>query len=566
MKFLKKYIFGILFFVSCAGVILVTCGWLFNSGFYRPHDYTHAARIAEMARSLSDGEFPVRWSQNFGFGYGMPLFNFYAPLPYYLGAVFYLLGVTPIISIKLLLLIATVIGFTAMFWLAKELWGKYGGLVSAIFFSLATYRALDMYVRADIGEIFAMSLLPLLFLGVIKVWGKKPSGWLLVTATLFGVLLSHNLTGMLSVGFVALFVVFLICAEVFRKKKVRIRKTLVIISAGVFGILLSAFYVLPAFFEKQFTRVDQTIISGYFDFHNHFVALRQFLFGTWGYGGSQPGLSDGISFALGLSLLAIVLIGFIALLLYGSKTQKMFGLGITVLAFLSLFLTTDKSVFIWEHIQLFKYLQFPWRFLLFSHIFLSLLAGSSVLLINKFKWSGIVIVLLIGWSIYTGTKIFVPEKLLYGSDLDQYYSVSPDFIRQNLSRFLNDYIPPAVIGDHFPKVAALRLVPTDATTQVQIVSNQSSYVSAKLSGPEASKILINVFQFPGWKAKIDGFEVPLEKSFGFPVYEVTVPEGNHLLEVKMENSLIRTLGNGISAVSLLVFLLLVISRSRKSRV
>jgi hypothetical protein len=39
----------------------------------------------EMERSLQRFEFPVRWSANFGFGYGMPLFNFYAPLPYYLG-------------------------------------------------------------------------------------------------------------------------------------------------------------------------------------------------------------------------------------------------------------------------------------------------------------------------------------------------------------------------------------------------------------------------------------------------------------------------------------------------
>lgn len=74
-------------------IILVATSWsLVRAGLGTGHDLNHQARIYEMAAGLREGDFPVIWSQNFAFGYGMPLFEFYAPLPYYFGAACYLLG------------------------------------------------------------------------------------------------------------------------------------------------------------------------------------------------------------------------------------------------------------------------------------------------------------------------------------------------------------------------------------------------------------------------------------------------------------------------------------------
>src|SRR3989344_5903619 len=60
---------------------------LLHNTFFPLHDYTHVARLSEMHRALVDGYLPVRWSKNLGFGYGMPLFNFYAPLFYYVAEI-----------------------------------------------------------------------------------------------------------------------------------------------------------------------------------------------------------------------------------------------------------------------------------------------------------------------------------------------------------------------------------------------------------------------------------------------------------------------------------------------
>ena len=61
-------------------LVIVASSWaLLKPGMFDVHDFIHGVRITEMTSALQEGQFPVRWSQNFGYGYGMPLFEFYAP-------------------------------------------------------------------------------------------------------------------------------------------------------------------------------------------------------------------------------------------------------------------------------------------------------------------------------------------------------------------------------------------------------------------------------------------------------------------------------------------------------
>src|SRR3989338_10214440 len=88
-------------------IITIILSWfairpLTIAGFFPVHDDTQPARIYEMAKALKFGQFPVRWVPDLGYGYGYPLFNFYAPLPYYFGAAFYLFGFNVLSATKLM--------------------------------------------------------------------------------------------------------------------------------------------------------------------------------------------------------------------------------------------------------------------------------------------------------------------------------------------------------------------------------------------------------------------------------------------------------------------------------
>src|SRR5438034_4789314 len=77
---------------------------LFHSGFFPVHDNAQVSRVYEMTRAIADGMFPVRWSNDFGYGYGYPVFNFYAPLAYYIGStIMFLTASDPLIATKIMM-------------------------------------------------------------------------------------------------------------------------------------------------------------------------------------------------------------------------------------------------------------------------------------------------------------------------------------------------------------------------------------------------------------------------------------------------------------------------------
>src|SRR3990167_1349066 len=94
---------------------------LLMSGFFPIHDDTHVARVYEMAKALSDGMFPVRWVSDLGYGYGYPIFNFYSPLPYYVGGFLDLSGLDSLNATKLTMFLGIILSGFSMYLFAKEL-------------------------------------------------------------------------------------------------------------------------------------------------------------------------------------------------------------------------------------------------------------------------------------------------------------------------------------------------------------------------------------------------------------------------------------------------------------
>ncbi len=146
-------------------VMAISCWSLLSEPMPMMHDFLPGARIAEMWRGLEQGQWPVIWSENFAWGYGMPLFEFYAPLPYFLGAIFFAggAGLSLIGATKALFILTNVASFWGMYFWARQLLGGIGcrGLeqkklergaellpaICAALFTLASYRGMDIFAR-----------------------------------------------------------------------------------------------------------------------------------------------------------------------------------------------------------------------------------------------------------------------------------------------------------------------------------------------------------------------------------------------------------------------------------
>lgn len=558
-KMLKRVVVFLMLFV----ILFVSSRSFLLGKLFFLHDFTHAARIAEMSRSLEDGDFPVQWSKNFGYGYGMPLFLFYGPFPYYIGAFLYQILNSASWSILFLLIIVNIVTLLGSYRLGKELSGYTGGVIFAALYTLAPYRAVNLFLRGAINELWAMALLPWLVLGWCLVIKKHRLGWLYISLSTTIIILSHNLSALY---FVPLgFLIGLLLFFWNRKKSKSMYhdlKSLLVkgLLSSLLGIGLSAFYALPALLEKSFTRLDEQILTGYFDYHNHFLYLRQFLLDNWKYGGSEWGPNDGINFFLGYGVFfGLGLAVFHALKNFKRESKQtiliMFLLFITMGSLI--LLTTQKSLWLWENLPMIAYLQFPWR-LLSAIVFIA-----TVIIVitfsNNLKRKRLLLLIIVSITLVTSFRYFVPSAY-YHSNNGLYYTDAVR-IQREMSGILPDYIPKTFNTEIEPFQHLLKV---SEITQVTILKDATSQKLIAVKAKEPALITISIANFPGWKAYLDGTEIPIHTSEN-GLIEVNLTEGEHLLSINFEATKIRMWSYLITMISTILLVVKLYSTQAKKQ-
>ena len=130
MSFLKKIVSSSNFWpliIILASAILAGRTFL-TPGYFNMHDDLQMMRQLEMEKCFLDGQIPCRWVPDMGYGFGFPLFNYYPPLPYLTGELFRLVGFSFVDTAKILFLLAFIASGITMYYLAKEFFGKWGGV------------------------------------------------------------------------------------------------------------------------------------------------------------------------------------------------------------------------------------------------------------------------------------------------------------------------------------------------------------------------------------------------------------------------------------------------------
>lgn len=530
-------IFGVLVLIT-----LPTLLPFFNAKFFYTQDYIFIARLQQMSSALFSGQFPVRWAPDLR--YGEPLFNFYAPLPYYIGAAISLLGFDFIWVAKILFMLSSILSATAMYILAGKLFGRRAGILAAVLYTYAPYRAVDIYVRGALSETWAFVFFPLIFYSSLKLAEKfKIKNLVFLALSLAGLFLTHNVTTIMFVPFFLLWWIYLML----REKRWQIVLHLFLTSLLGFG--LAAFFLLPATFERDFIQTKYLIV-GYFNFRAHFVAYKQFFSLFWGYGSSLWGPVDGLSFQVGLVNFAVLAIAFILVIIH-RKNRKfvllIFLLGISFA--ISLFLQHNKSTFIWEAIPSMAFIQFPWRFLGIS-IFIVALAGSAITPYLKNKLLPLYFILLIATVVST-FLYFKPKDYADDSFFDKFLQVESmkkgvDLTKDYLPIWMETTdserfdVPKAEKGEI--KISNLKQTSTTMDFSADVISN--------------SRVVVPIAYFPGWEVRANNQPVSQGPSLKKGLIEFELPKGRFEVRIKLNDTPIRSAGNMISIISALIVLVL----------
>lgn len=521
----------------------------FNARFFYTHDYIFIARLQQMSVALSSGQFPVRWAPDLR--YGEPIFNFYAPLPYYIGAVIHLLGFNFIWVAKILFMLASILSATSMFILANKLFGQKAGVLAAILYTYAPYRAVDMYVRGSLSETWAFIFFPLIFYSsLVLVQRLNSKNLSLLALSLAGLFLTHNVTTLMFLPFLALWWVYLILTE---KKW---SSAIPLFLASVLGFGLAASFLLPAFFEQNFIQT-QYLTVGYFNFRIHFVAFRQWFSLFWGYGSSVWGPNDGLSFQVGL--VNFIILGLAAILVIIRRKDRGF---LILLSFLgigfifSLFLQHAKSDFIWEAIPWMAFIQFPWRFLGIS-IFVVSLIGGAIVPYLKNRWQFLYFILIIA-AIFSTVVYFRPKEYADDNFFDKFLQIKQTHKGIDLTK---DYLPvwvKTVDGERFD-------VPRANKGEIHVSHTEYSSNALDFSVNVISDSIIEapITYFPGWEARANNAVISQSSPSNVGLIRFELPKGNYQMKIEFMDTSIRKIGNIISLFSIiLIIVLLIYERGR----
>lgn len=498
-------------------LISVWLGWgLFHTGWFISHDgIFHVRRSAEMVEMLKAGYFPVRYGSSLDNNFGIPLFNYVYPGPYYLSAIVNLLtGIGLPTILKLLMfssLIVGALGWYSYFKERKEI-AWIAGLVSLF----TPYFLVNIYVRADLGESIALALLPWVFLMQKKVLETGKINWY-TPIPLFLALICHNF-----IGYFMLPILFL---NVFLSSKHRMEG----VCSLVLGIGLASLFWIPMLFERQFLLSG---ITGNFSFPytDHFVALWQFFVSPWGYGYSMPGvLHDGFTFQIGfVPLLGIVLALCFSLLNLRARSQRR-TLYFCLIIFFLIFCMTSWSTALWGLFPLLKAVQFPWRLLGLVGVLAPFVVGLSLQNIKSQRslWSLAIVFLAIG--IFNTYSFRAPAKYLSRAEFSEAYAL---WQNGTTTSFRDEIVPRWAPSEH---------------TSVSPETGSDFKFTKEVSDPTVYIFPKNYF--PSWKGEIDGKPMILSPSPDGEISFTLLP-GRHVYHLYLGSTNLEDISNLLTLLSL----------------
>lgn len=341
-------VFGLLLSIGMWGLII----WMPTG-----HDYAfQVMRMQSASRGWANGQIlpQVDPEALSGFGYAYNLF--YGPIISYFAAAVQFLTAHWAVTINLvlsLLLIAS--GITMCFAVTKISKKRAIGTMAGIFYMAMPYVLSDYYARMAVGEITALAVAPILFLGLYQLTIKERHATRNLAIAAAIMILSHSLSAAIFALMAAIYVVINI------DKIFNLRSIWRMILAVVVAVGLSAFFTLPLIEARlwgaDYGIFDTSYVANYFGANAGSVNDHR-LYPTTMF-------LDNDYFSNGAVLGPVAFFGLVGFWLVRKKieekAQRRFLTSLWIIAVL--FLLATMAIMDWGIFpEVVLQIQFPWRF------------------------------------------------------------------------------------------------------------------------------------------------------------------------------------------------------------
>ncbi len=520
-------------------------------------------RLVELARCLQDGVWWPRWMPDLAHGHGSPLPYYYPMALYYLAYPLFALGLDPRQALLLILGAAMALGSFSVFGLLRSRVGATAAALGAVLWFTAPYLQVNLQVRHAWTELLGLGVIPLFLWGVLDLaeGSRQLESWLRTVLGLALLLLTHNVIGLFGLGLAALAVVF---AAVGENRKGRLRR---LAAALGLGLGLSAFFWLPAFVDRGLVNVNQ-MSEGLYAFAQQGVYPSQ-LFGiSFGRGASIPGPNDLMSLTPGLvhvlAFLTLLGAAFVRPRRLGRLSWSLFGL----LVLLSVLMFPFAAP-AFEWVPMLGHVQAPFRLLGPIGCLVAIaipLVGSRVI---PAKWRLPTGTLLAIASIGLLLPAFMNPRPMTPAEWSEYEPVRQEGF-EGIPRLADPWTTTTVFREyqpqsvpHYPIEMSTALVEAPPWVRIDDSHKSALGVFAEGIAEQPSVLRVNVFDFPGFEANINGVPVAhkTDPATGFVLVPLATP-GPWSMSLVREST---TLALGAGLLSLLSLLLAAVVLIRRIR-
>jgi hypothetical protein len=543
-------------FVLIALSVLFAGAPLLQYGWFGAHDMPwHLERVMGVSFEMKHGDFYPRWLSAGCFGKGLPVLNYYSPLLYLVIGAWHSLGLSLAGALKLTCFSLFFLGAAGMYRWVRGYCDVPGALVSCTIYTFLPYHFLDIYVRGALPEFAALALLPWLLRGIDLCFDESDylRGILLTAVISALTILTHNLSAFIIAPFAALYFAF----DAF-SRKADLRAVSMALLGPLLGVGLSSFYWLPMLVELRYLGNFTNATVGAYPYYDHFVSPLQWFSPSWGFS-TRAGGADGMSFQLGYALLFFVALSAISTAKSGRTESRRFAFITLVLGGGSLLLTTKFSAPLYKVVSGLQFIQFPWRYLGVSTLFLSafsgLSTGSRTDAPHRYKAPALLAVAVVMCLLFSSTHRAVKQVIPVDLDEVERFAVAGENLGGMGAE--NEYLPKWATDSS--------LVPRKAQLEPFLASLSSNSRMPELHGGgmrflvdaihSGTAIVIPVFYFPGWQAEIDGHRADIAIAHG-GLISLGVPQGEHLVKLWFGTTWPRTTGWVMSGIALILVVVL----------
>ena len=485
----------------------------------------------------------VPWLPDSCFGYGYPFFTFYAPLGFYVAAIFHFVfaldyGPATKLSFYTSLYLSGLFIYAFVYTIgSRERWPRlaWWALAAATIYALTRYHLTDVFVRDVIGESWAWAALPGVYWGMEVARRRALSGILLISLTYAALLLSHNITALWASLFIVTYP--LLTAR-------DLKWPLTVAAGGLLGTAVSAFFWYPALRLARLTQKAGDVAAMWGmpqQVHEHAIFWRQHFLEALGYGPSIPGPDDTLGINLGFAVLICLILSAIALFQRGLETGQRYRIALfLLLTFLVLLIMSPQMP--WKKVpEIFLYLQFPWRLLIFTAFFGASAVAMASPVVDRWIHPAILTGLAVVFAIPTLPMILMPQviKKMSPEQLVKWnrrYELKGLYAGSAIQEFLpkwvrGDYLNPRFLEEH--PIPQNRLTVTSGNLVCEGYTHSGTGYRYHYTASVDSEARLALFYWPGWDLRIDG---KLQSGAVRPgvdgLLAVTLPAGSHQAELR----------------------------------